>query len=423
MVLLVGIGLFALAIACYRIGRSWLFPPALYAVVWSMVMFVAFLTQYKGYTLSEEAALIFIAGVTSFVFGGFVVTLYFGNKVQTVSVPLRREKYIKTFIMVYSVGLWSLIPAFIIAVNEAGQTVGIDQFALAARYTLGQVDRTGIPRFYQSLTSIGSVLAFCAAWLYNGSRRDKILLGLGVGAPLTMSVLTFSRSPVYALLIGVLAILAFRKTVKSSTLAIGALIVLIITMSMGAFLGKTPGLFDTQGSSTEVMDSLLVYYIGGPLAFSEVLASPSTVGEQQLSLRFFTQAFQSFGAEITLPDNVLAYVTEDLGNVYTMYFAYWLDWGWLGVIGVSVLAGIVCTGVYMLARRNLPFGGVSLSLVISSIINTPVGDGLFGSVVPWLLIGALTWVLWYLPLPFLSTSRRFDIDSNPAQTPKTGHHI
>lgn len=423
MILLLAISLYILAILCYRLGRSWLYPPALYAAVWATVMAVTSIIQFRGYALTEDAVLLFTVGVMVFVVTGVAVTYLFHNEAQSAAISPQREARIKSVIAIYSIALFLLVPAFVAAINQAGQSLGITDYAAAARTALGQPDRAGIPRYFQSLSSVGITLAFCMAWLYEGSRRDKFVLGLAVGAPLVMSVLTLSRSPVFALLIGVIAILAFRKTVKSSVLATGIFAVLVVALSMGTALGKNADLLSAQGTSTSPVDSLLLYYAGGPVGFGKVMAQPFRVGESGLSLRFLAPVLTSFGLEITLSNSVLGYVSEDLGNIYTMYFAYWLDGGWLGVILISMLAGLVCTGIYVLARRNFPIAGVSLSLVVGSIVNSPVGDGLFGSVIPWLLMIALTWILWYSPLPFLEVASRSGDSAKPNLMPKANRRI
>jgi len=399
MALLVAFTLIILAFLCYRIYRSWLFPPALYSLVWATILVLTVTVRYRGFVLSNGSVLVFTIGCLSFVSGSLLIAQYFSRRALPTQVLPQRERFIRILIITYAIGLLFLVPFFITAIEEAGRRLGISQFAFAARFALGLTDRGGIPRYFLSLCSIGSVLAFCMAWLYDGSRRDKLMLALAVVAPLSMYSLTFSRSPVFALIIGVIAILAFRRAVKPFVMAIGVAATLALTLIMGASLGKGPDFTSGSNAVVAAADNLLAYYAGGPLGFDQVMYSPESVGEKGLSLRFFTQAARSLGAEIRLPSNVLDYFSGDLGNVYTIYFAYWLDWSWLGIIVIPILGGCGSTMIYVFARRGNPIAGVALAPLIGSIVNSPIGDGLFSSLIPWLLIVALTWLLWYAPLP------------------------
>ncbi len=125
-----------------------------------------------------------------------------------------------------------------------------------------------------------------------------------------------------------------------------------------------------------------------------------------LSLRFFTQAASSFGADITLPNIVLGYFSDVLGNIYTIYFAYWLDWGWWGILIISFIMGSLCTAVYRFARMGNPAAGVAFGLVTGSILNSATGDGIFGSSVPWLLILSVVGFLWNVPIISCRFSRQ-----------------
>ena len=431
MIIAIVAALLVLAFLSYRFFHSWLFPPALYSLYWAAVIAVAYIFGYGQYRLTVEPVSVFVIGALCFAAGGMLALQVFGHHSFSTSISSEvstqnthanfldrpggsvqnqprhqinkvtrpeRKALIQTLIVIYSIGLMLLVPLFVQSIERAGAILNVSDFAVAARLGLGQLDRAGIPRYFLSLSSIGGILAYYAAWLYVGTRRDKVTLALATLAPLLMYILTFARSPVYALVVGVLAILTFRKTIKLRTAMLGLVSVLIIALAMGSMLGKGPDFRLNQSPIGAVFEKLTVYYIGGPIGFGQVMDNPQSVGEHGLSLRFFTQAAQSLGLDIYIPSNITDYVSGDLGNVYTFYFAYWLDWGWWGIIIVSALAGFVSTAVYVLARRGNAICGVALAMVIAAILNSTVVDGFFGSAIPWLLTIATGWLLWHIPL-------------------------
>jgi len=404
MVLLVAFILFTQAILLHRVARSWLFPPAMYALYWTGVLSFSMFLRFGDYSLSLNALMVFLIGSVMFSIGGYSAMRCFGKGMMRERTPPSRRKFIQNFIVLYSVGLLILVPFFFRTLHRVSVDLGIEEFAVAARFAFGESDRAGIPRYFLSLTAIGGILAYCAAWLYEGTRRDKFVLGMAVFSPLSMYVLTFGRTPIYMLLAGVLAIMAFRGTVRLRTVFLLAALGTSLVVLLGAMLGKGPDFDSGKSPLYAVVENLAIYFVGGPVGFGYVMETPASVGEPGLSLRFFTQAAASFGADITLPNIVLGYISDVLGNVYTIYFAYWLDWGWWGVILMASLAGFFCTSIYTMARRGDPYAGVGMGVVTGAILNSATGDWIFLSSIPWMLLFLLVFFLWRIPIMTLRSN-------------------
>ena len=158
---------------------------------------------------------------------------------------------------------------------------------------------------------------------------------------------------------------------------------------MGSALGKGPDSNGTSGAAALVRN-LGTYFVGGPLGFSEVMPAPGAVGEHGLGWRFVSQPLQSLGFIARIPDNVLGELRDDLGNVYTMYFAYWLDFGWSGIIVMALATGSTTAALYEGALRGRLFCLTGLGIVYPSLINVATGDGLFASAMPWMILATLS---------------------------------
>lgn len=397
MVLIVACLLLFQAIILYLGARSWLFPPATCAIYWAGVLLFSILIPFGDYYLSADAVMVFFLGSILFSIGGFISIRCIKQSKRPDIHPLRKES-IQNFIVFYNLFLLSLIPFFFQALQAASTDLGIVEFATGVRFALGADDRTGIPRFFASLTSIGGILAYCAAWLHDGTRRDRLILSLAVLSPLSMNILTFSRTPIYLLLSGVISILIFRRTIRLWTVPVAVASGLFLMVLIGTVLGKGPDFHAGKSPFYAFTEGIAIYIVGGPLGFSTVLKDPGMVGEPGLSLRFFAQVAASLGAEIDLPSHVLGYVSGVLGNVYTIYFAYWLDGGWYGVILMATLAGFFCTALYLLARQGNPYGGVGMGIATGAILNSATGDWIFLTAMPWILMVLLVSILWNLPI-------------------------
>jgi oligosaccharide repeat unit polymerase len=392
--------LLILSYICRRIGSSWLFPPSMYALYWGIVLVASTIITIGTNRLTAEATQVFLVGAYCFALGGIIALGVVGSsRKSSIEISNKRKRIVRIIIVAFALGVVVLVPFFINAIRQIANSLRIDSFAMGSRFVLGLPDRGGISRVFRAFTSVAGVLAYYAAWQYSGSRRDRITLGIAIIAPLAMHTITFARTPIFTLIVGVLAILTLRGRIRRTKIVIVLLLALILSLGMGAALNKGPEFGSGDSPIMAIVRNLATYYVGGPIGFGQVMDVGELVGQKGISLRFFTQALNSLGAKIDIPSNVLGYAGGDIGNVYTIYFAYWLDWGWLGIIIFSILAGLVSSTVYLLARRGNCIAGAAFGLVMSSLLDSAAVDILFGSAIPWLLIGMVGWILFYVQLP------------------------
>jgi len=413
MIYVVVFAVLILALITRRIGGSWFFPPAIYSLYWALIMLASRFPIVSKGDLTPEAMLVFLAGAYCFAIGGiFPIALTKPIRAAPTRLSEKRIRVAQIVIIASSAILIIMVPFFVRSIQQLANALRIDSFAIGSRYILGLPDHGGIPRIFRSWTSLTVILAFCAAWQYHGSPRDRLTLGAAVIAPLTMNILTFGRTPVFMLVIGVLAILLLRKEIGTAKAAVIFLCTLLIFFGMGVALKKGPKVNAGESTFSASISNLAVHHLSGPVGFGQVMDNPELVGEKGLSLRFFTQMLNSFGYKDTLPDNVLGYIGSDLGNVYTWYFAYWLDGRWLGVVLFSLLGGFISSLVYLFALRGNFMAGVAWGLVTSAILDSAVIDLLFGSAVPWLLIAITGWLLYRARIALFPTRRRSSKVSN-----------
>ena len=375
-----------------------MFPPALFAIYWAGVIGFSIVIRFGDYTLAANALMVFIVGSVVFSMGGFVAErCTAGIRARKPVLPMRK-RFIQNCIIAYSVALLSVVPILFLALKRVGVTLGIEEFAVASRVAFGESDRAGLPRYFVSMTSVGMVLSYCAAWLYDGTRRDKIVLGISIFAPFSMSLLMFGRTPIYMLVVGVTGILAFRHNILKRTIIAIMLLGIFLVVLIGMVLGKGPDFIAGKSPVYAIIEYMAGYFVGGPVGFGQVMDFPTSVSEPGQSLRFFTQAYSSLGGNIYIPDIVLGYFGDRFGNVYTIYFAYWLDWGWWGVVGMAFLAGFLCSAIFLIARKGYPIAGVGMGMVTAAILNSATGDWIFLTSIPWLLLIVAVYSLWNLPV-------------------------
>jgi oligosaccharide repeat unit polymerase len=399
MTLAVALAMLSLGVVAWLQSRSLLSPAVVYAVYWGFVVASSGFVAFGDHRLSEAALLVFLLGAAAFTAGAATVHAAWRPRLRSPErLSVGRKRVVQNVMFAYSIGLLMLLPSFVASIRAAGAALQIDDFSTAARMALSLADRGGVPHYFQSATSVGAFFSFYAAWVYEGGTRDKLALGAATLATLVMSAATFARSPVVALLLGVLAILALRRHVSSGAVAVSFLTTLILALAIGSVLNKGPDFGGGTSTARAIAQNLGVYFVGGPLGFSEVMRDPGLVGQPGLSLRFFIPFAGWLGWTPTVPENVLDYLTTDLGNVYTFYYPYWFDAGWVGVVACAFVAGVVSTMIFLAARSGYAVAGAAYGYILGAVATSAVGDGFFSSPTPWILLVGLGWVLWHLPV-------------------------
>lgn len=401
-----GLALIAIAVCTRQLERSWLFPPTLFCLVWGGVLISTAALRYGDLRVTSPALLIFLLGALVLTVSS-ACTFAIANDRVRVAAPLTPAQlsFATRAILVFNLGLVVVIPSFAGTLARAASDLGIENLAAGARLALGGYsDLVVIPHWYQSVATLGAVLACFAAWMYDGTRRGRWILGLSLPGPFIMAGLTFARSPVIALAIGVLTILAIRRTVRFAAIGTATMLAVGVAVGMGAILEKGPSSVGGESFLHAVAQNVGLYFTGGILGFSAILDQPYSVGEPGLMTLGFVQLANWFGAGLPIPHNILGYVSEDVGNVYTAYFGYWADGGWTGVCLYAACVGVFSTFLYIRARRGYPIAGVAFGTCVFGLIFSTTADQFFGSFIPWIIVAVVVGGLTSLPM-FLKPGR------------------
>jgi oligosaccharide repeat unit polymerase len=410
--MLTGLALLALAaltaLASLRF-RSVLYPPALFAAIWTVILLSTAVLSYGTLTLKPEAIAVFVAGAVMFYVGGSLALAFESVGTVPTPVPATTKRLVQYVALGFNLSLLLIVPVFVAVLREAMINLDIGEFASAARYALSSAD-VAIPHWFQSVSSLGRFLAFACAATYTGTRRDRNVLLLSIPGPFVMALLTFSRNPIVALATGIAFILRLKGRVSARTLAVAGSVVFAIAMSVAGALHKGPDLDTGVSPIVGYAHSTGLYFAGGALGFSAVMDNPVIVGEPGLSLTFFRQIAALWGVPFHETGWALQEFTTEIGNVYTVYYNYWTDAGWLGVLTYACVAGFLTTLVYLRARAGSLVATVAFGIVGQGILMSGTADEIFSSPTPWILIvgffgllSAPAWVAriapWRPPMP------------------------
>ena len=103
MTFLIILSMLVMAILSYRIARSWFFPPALYALYWSVIVLASIFVKYGNHTLSIYSLFVFLTGCILFSIGGYATIQYFGLGKIKEQVTKERKGFIQKIIIFYKI--------------------------------------------------------------------------------------------------------------------------------------------------------------------------------------------------------------------------------------------------------------------------------------------------------------------------------
>jgi oligosaccharide repeat unit polymerase len=374
--------LLALAVFNRSVGRRWTYPPAVFSLFWSAVLFGLCIAGDFFYPIALVTMLVFLLGAVCFSAAG-LVTLGCMQVLQSPRAPTRTaESAAIGRLLDWAIVLLILgLPLFYRRLTDLASAAGISDFWVALRtqiaYGSDQVADVTLGGFAR-IIAVATFLCFIATAeldeTFASKRRAAILISLTVG----MHTLTMARLGAYITIFGCAGIFL----VKSQRIPVRALIVTGISL-ISVF--ALPAILLGKGGSTEaglgenasgVMQSVEQYSLGGSVAFDEAIAGgwrrpleiPDMIRIPARSLGLVPQpiARERFEPFVFTPSPT---------NVYTIYYQYFTGYGFAGVVFGMLLIGAACTLVYAAAIHGSRPSLALLGLIFGNLLVSNAGDG------------------------------------------------
>lgn len=148
------------------------------------------------------------------------------------------------------------------------------------------------------------------------------------------------------------------------------------------------------------------------VAFDSYVNDNSIVANDWLTLRFFALVGNQLGAGINLDSMVLeATATPSPTNVYTVFLAYYHDFGWPGIVFFSTVAGFITTWIFRSATREDHQFGVLYGLVFAALLVTSANELFYTSISYWIQAFVFTFIFFKLP-DIMTRQRTADISGS-----------
>jgi oligosaccharide repeat unit polymerase len=362
----------------YRVSRSVLYPPALLAATWTLLLGLLLATGDLYYPISPPTMIVYLAGVIAFSVGAFLSTHFFAQSVRIATPRLSRRPggLILTGGLILLV---AVLPLYWDHIQDFAAAAASEDFWRSVRVeTVAQGDDWSIKTFvtllWEACSVLAVLLAVTAVAENNGSRFSRSRMFGLIAIALIYGLMAGGSSGAVSLALGVIGIDAVRHGgLRTRTIIVGLTVAIVSFAVVAAVLSK--GNIESSASISENVSGTIelvgVYLLGGVVAFDAVVQYPASITPVWSMWRVFQLTANKFGSSFDVPSIHAEYtdISNDYnGNVYTMYFSYYPDYGLVGVCVIMVILGALVTVIYQKAVHGNPRAVVLYAFVFSGIV-------------------------------------------------------
>jgi oligosaccharide repeat unit polymerase len=361
----------------YRVSKSVLHPPALLALTWTILLTLLLATGDAYYPISTSTMIVYLSGVAAFSVGAFFSTHFFSRALAgTPRVARRPSGLILTGGLILLV---AVLPLYWDHIQDLAAASSSEDFWRSVRLeSIAQGDdwsiKTIVTLIWEACSVLAVLLAMTAVAEEKGSLFSRIRMILLIGIALLYGMMAGASSGAVSLALGLIGVDAVRHGgLRTRTIVIGLTVALVSFAVIAAVLNK--GNTESSASISENISGTVelagVYVLGGVVAFDAVVQYPASITPVWSIWRVFQLTANKFGASFDVPSIHAEYtdISDDYnGNVYTMYFSYYPDYGLAGVCVIMAILGALVTVIYQKAIHGNPRALVLYAFVFSGIV-------------------------------------------------------
>jgi oligosaccharide repeat unit polymerase len=404
---LAAVAFLVLTLANVGVGRSLLYPPAVFTAAWTGYLLWLSILGDRFFPLSPKSLGIFLIGGLSFSLGGLLVCLYRGRRQGGVVLTSRPERVVNRLL---DIGFWlcaAVFPLRLTRLRELASAAAGTSFlspvfwVTVRRESIAEADENRLSghTLTDNIVLLASFLAL-AALAHDVSRKRLrprtvalILLAL------VYNVMTAGRESSVILLIG-LAAAAWMAAHRIPWRALAlSLLGIVLVFSLGAIFVAKGG--DVTASAAEnvhgIWESVEFYSLGGLVAFDHTVREPGDIPAAWSVSRSFVQVANKLGARFDLPSLHAEFSQisdHEWQNLYTMYFAYFPHFGWLGIFAFPFVLGIILSWLFRSAQTGDLRACLVYSAMVGGLVLSAQNEQFYMNVTFLLKAALFSWLLY-----------------------------
>ena len=358
--------------------RSIMAPAVFFVSVWAVTLAALALCGDLFFPISVVTLLIYLVGALAFSIGGMLALTAepTSPRRSLVILSYERHHYCRVVLDVLFVVCLCGLPLF--AHRMLDPVGGWANPTALPEVRQSAVEASGRASAFSAINNLAVLSRFVAFGLFfenDGSRARRWRAYLSLLPAIAYGSLTGSKGPAVTILLTA----AFLTWLKSGKVtfksAVTVVVLCTICFSVGVLVINYGYVQFSSASQAGTRLAWVVpsYWLGGAVAFDQIVRDPGSVPSTQPIDSFFVESANSLGAQFDMVSPHAQYtdissngISEDT-NVYTIYFSYYKDHGWFGMVGLMMIAGFCLTLLYQSALR---MGPVSILLCAMTLVGT-----------------------------------------------------
>lgn len=396
MIFFASILLLYLAFQNYIIANSFSYPPVVFSSLWFTVLFCLAFIADDYYPISNLTLLIITVSSIFFSLGSLASFLVV---IKQSNLYIRGNQNVENLLNIAFIIILLLLPIYLYVLYEMGMSVAADNILIGIRTKTiedgGATNQLGFFAYYISISQFIAIISFVQ--FIRGFYPLKkticiVFLSLLIGISTATRMSTFM---VFLPLIGVLLV-SNKITIKYLAIFLPciAMFFSVLAFILGKGASSDIGFIENIES---ILDSFKLYLLGGTVAFDQVATGVQHV-EYGILFNFFYKIFSAIGFEIGAMQTILpyTYVPYEI-NVYTIFFSYYKDFGFFGLIVFMFLIGFVLSIMYRKAKLGNPLFvflyGIGFACTVLSVLN----ESFIASISYWVQAVIIGYLLYGVP--------------------------
>jgi oligosaccharide repeat unit polymerase len=357
-----------------RTYKSIIHPVSIYCISWILSLLVTLPDLFGGNKVTDTGNYMILIS-TGFVIIGSQIGEKFGVsrivRLERNYLHLQKYCYFAT-----AFAFANLFANYIVYLEivRMGDLLGLSPWLIGRAVFSGGELVLEIPIWMKILNTLAIPTLLYTVSLYTNMQRFRLVcILLVLGSVLSYGLISGSRTSIIFSLGCSLVLLSVQAKLKRSFFVYLSILGILFFFLVSAFQGKIT-----------FFDLGFGYYGGGIVGLSRIVDNPQLVCPEGMSYRAVSAVLYPLGIGKPPPSPVLGYVCEDFGNIYTALIGPWRDFGWIGVMGYSLLFGFATSLAFYLLKSNKtePLFQIIYSYCFMATVLFPVGDALFVSFTP-----------------------------------------
>jgi len=384
--------LFSLAFFNYYVAGTYLYPPVIFSAYWAGVLFVLALSGKMFYSISYNTLFIYLMGALAFSTGAIVpVMMRRIKKIKAYNLKTIKNKYSDVIINIGLIVSIFVFPYYCFKLYQIASLSGFSNLWVGLRYaTVYGGARIGWLAYFIAFVRFLAVFSYIES---KNVKSRKIRAYILIVLSLMYDLLSMGRTGAFSLILVLLGVkVVLDKKINFKSILIFAIISFIVFAIPAVLLGKGGS---TENSLSEnlrgVLNSIMVYLLGGVVAFDNVAKNPELyTGTRIITFRFFIALLNRIGLEnYDLPSFIpIETYTPAPINVYTIFFSYFLDYGYMGIFILLFIIGFFSSTIFISAYFKKSKVGIFLyGMIIAALLVSNMGEAFFSALSYWLQAG------------------------------------